>query len=174
MKIIQASIDDLKEIMHLIELCVKKMNEEGSNQWDQSYPNKEIIKEDIDAGYLFVAKFNNKIIGIVVLNHIESKEYNEINWTDSHGKIIVIHRMAVDINWQRKGVAKELISFSEKFARNNKFTSIRTDTYIENIKMQSMFKKLGYKKVGQVFFNNGKTKPFICFEKVLLHDLHKS
>lgn len=167
MKIIQASIDDLNEIMFLIKLCVKKMNEEGSNQWDESYPNEQIIKEDIQSGYLFAAKFNGKIIGIIVLNHIEAKEYNEINWTDSKGKIIVIHRMAVDINWQRKGVAKDLLYFSEKFARNNDFTSIRTDTYIENLKMQSMFKKLGYRKVGQVFFNNGKNKPFICFEKLL-------
>ncbi|WP_171011339.1 GNAT family N-acetyltransferase [Haloimpatiens lingqiaonensis] len=167
MEIVQASISDLKEIMCLIKNCVKKMNEEGSNQWDESYPNEQVIKEDISSGYLFAAKFNDKIIGIVVLNHIEAKEYSDINWTDSQGKIMVIHRMAVDIHWQRKGVAKALMCFSENFARNNKFTSIRTDTYIENEKMQSMFKNLGYKKVGQVFFNNGKIKPFICFEKVL-------
>lgn len=167
MKIVQAVSKDLNEIMCLLKLCVEKMNREGSYQWDSSYPNEQVIKEDIEKGHLYTCKNQDKILGIIVLNYCQNSQYKKLTWKDENGKVLAIHRMAVHVDYQRKGIAKSLMTFAEDLAIKESCTSIRTDTYIENIKMQSMFPKLGYTKVGEVFFNQGRTKPFICFEKTL-------
>ena len=43
---------------------------------------------------------------------------------------------------------------------------IKTDTYSLNKKMKSLFKKLGYKFIGEVKFLS-KEKAFYCYEKIL-------
>ena len=46
------------------------------------------------------------------------------------------------------------------------FIYIKTDTYSLNTKMNSLFKKLGYKFIGEVKFLS-KEKEFYCYEKIL-------
>ena len=46
----KARQDEIEEIMELISKCVQVMQAAGSDQWDESYPNKEIIELDIAQG----------------------------------------------------------------------------------------------------------------------------
>ncbi|MFD3158394.1 GNAT family N-acetyltransferase [Haloimpatiens sp. FM7330] len=167
MKIVKALNEDLSNIMLLISSAVKKMNMEGSYQWDNCYPNEEVISTDIKENSLYILKDGENYLGIIVLNEEQPVEYKDVNWENSIGNILVIHRMAVNPLYQGQGIAKKLMQFTEEFALKNNYLSIRTDTYIENIKMQSLFTKCGYNKTGSVFFNNGKQKPFLCYEKII-------
>lgn len=167
MNILNASIKNIDEIMNLLSDSIKKMNLEGSFQWDSNYPNKLIITNDIKNKDLFILEDNNKILGIIVLNSNQAEEYKNLCWKYNNKKTLVIHRMAINPKNQGNGFSKMLMKFAENFAKKNKYKVIRTDTYIENIKMQNLFKKLSYEKAGEVFFNNGKLKPFICYEKLI-------
>ena len=47
MTIRQAKISDIDNIMRMYKSCVHGMIEENIDQWDDTYPNKDIIIKDI-------------------------------------------------------------------------------------------------------------------------------
>ena len=61
-------IEDLQEIMALIARCVTVMQAGGSDQWDDQYPNREVIGVDLQRGTLFAAEGEGRILGIIVLD----------------------------------------------------------------------------------------------------------
>ena len=103
---------------------------------------------------------------IIAINEDQSSEYNNLSWVCNEGKVIVFHRLAVQPNKQRTGIAKELMDFAENYANNNEFTSIRLDAYSGNPKALRLYEQRGYKIVGQVYFPM-RELPFNCYEKVI-------
>ena len=45
----QANINDIENIMKMYDSCVIGMINIGIDQWDSTYPNKEIILKDIES-----------------------------------------------------------------------------------------------------------------------------
>jgi len=59
----KANKTDLENIMKMYKSCVKGMLENGIDQWDDTYPNTEIISEDLNVGTYYVAEIDETIIG---------------------------------------------------------------------------------------------------------------
>ena len=68
---------------------------------------------------------------------------------------------------QRMGYAQKMMSFAEDFARENKYLSVRLDTFSKNVNNQNFYQKRGYKKLGNIFFPNQSESPFYCYELIL-------
>jgi ribosomal protein S18 acetylase RimI-like enzyme len=157
---------EIEEIMELIAKCVQVMQDGGSDQWDASYPNKEIIGLDIERGTLYVCEDNSAIAGIIVLDENQAEEYKAIRWSQNQGPHLVMHRLAVHPEIQGKGIARQLIAFAEDYAERSGYTSIRLDTYAKNSRALWLYPSLGYDRRGEVNFP-GRTASFPVFEKVL-------
>lgn len=56
-----ATIDDLDCVEKIFINAIKVMDSNGINQWDNIYPNKEILKEDILKGEMFLGIVNCNI-----------------------------------------------------------------------------------------------------------------
>jgi len=162
----KARQDEIGEIMELISKCVQVMQAAGSDQWDESYPNKEIIDLDIAQGTLYVCEEDQAIAGILVLDENASEEYKKIEWKQNQGPHLIMHRLAVHPHIQGKGIATRLIAFAEDYAARNGYTSIRLDTYAKNTRALEIYPRLGYDHRGEVGFPN-RTANFPVFEKVL-------
>lgn len=158
--------DELNEIMELIAKCVRVMQDGGSDQWDEGYPNKEIISEDIERGTLFVCFEKDKIAGIIVLDENQAEEYEAIEWTTHKGTHLIMHRLAVHPEVQGKGIARKLIAYAEDVAFRGSYTSIRLDTYAKNVKALELYSRLGYERKGEVNFPD-RTAVFPVFEKLI-------
>lgn len=163
MTIRKCKIDELGIVMELIKESVQDMQARGLDQWDEIYPNTEVISNDIFEGNLYVYA-KEKIAGIIVLNEHQDKEYQEVNWILPNERPMVIHRLCIHPNYQSKGIARAMVSFAEEFAKSQQYLSIRLDTFSENDKACRLYEKLGYKNVGTVTFRKGL---FFCFEKIL-------
>jgi len=157
--------DELQEIMALIARCVKVMQAGGSDQWDEQYPNRDVIGEDLQRGTLFVAEGNERILGIVVLDEHQDEQYGRIDWKQTEGPNLMMHRLAVDPQAQGQGVARKLIEFAENYAVREGYTSIRLDTYNKNTAALKLYRGLGYDERGEVNYP-GKAASFPVFEKV--------
>ena len=48
----KAQQNDLENIMRMYHSCVSGMIKNNVDQWDESYPNSEVISEDIKAKFL--------------------------------------------------------------------------------------------------------------------------
>jgi hypothetical protein len=63
LEIRQAQLDDKKAIFSIIKNVVIDMSSKGINQWDQIYPNEEVVTEDILDREVYVASEDMVING---------------------------------------------------------------------------------------------------------------
>ena len=71
--------------------------------------------------------------------------------------------MGINPKYRRQGKAKNLIRYAENLAMDNGIMYLKTDTNSMNIKMYNLFKKCGFRFVGQMEFM-GKTDVFYCYD----------
>lgn len=158
-------ISEVDSIIALTKACGKNLRDNGIDQWDENYPDLESITNDINTGTLFTYKMEEEIVGIVVLNEIQDEEYAEINWrTPLDSKNLVIHRLAVSPKHQGQGIARKIMDFAENFAVENKYDSIRLDTFSQNPRNQKFYLNRGYQELGSVFLKYKKEHPYICYD----------
>jgi GNAT superfamily N-acetyltransferase len=165
MQINLALPQEIDSIMSLIKAAIKKMHNEGIDQWGDYYPTREIFLADIDHRTLYAARIDDRIAGIVVLNKTQSPEYGSIDWSDKDGKVLAVHRLCVDPVFQGHGVGKKLMRFAEHYALETKYSSIRLDAFSDNHISCSLYHSLDYQRRGNVSFLPGKIS--YCYEKVL-------
>lgn len=166
--IIKAKSNDIQGIMEIIKETVKEMKSYNNTQWDENYPKEQDFDEDIKSGDLYIEKQDEIITGFICVNYIEPEEYKDLKWSKNE-KCMVVHRMAVNPNFRKKGVGSRLMNFAEDLAIKSGVNYLKTDTYSINTKMNSLFRKFNYNFIGDMSFL-GKEEPFYCYEKVLGSD----
>ncbi len=162
-----AAYNDIDTILNLTKACAKHMISEGIHQWNAIYPSKKAFENDVSRGELYVLENTNKIKGCIVVSTFMDEEYIPIQWLTKNKTNIYIHRLAVHPQEQGKGYAQQLMSFAEKFAIDNNYTSIRLDTFSQNARNQKFYELRGYKRLGNIYFPKQSEHPFYCYELVL-------
>ncbi|WP_422656842.1 GNAT family N-acetyltransferase [Paenibacillus sp. EC2-1] len=162
--------EDLQVIMEMISRCVKGMQEGGSDQWDDQYPNPDVIGEDLEREALFVAIGDGRIFGMIVLDQNQEDHFETVDWKQVEGPHLIMHRLAVDPLAQGQGIARKLVAFAEKYAFQGGYKSIRLDTYSKNTAALKLYHGLGYELVGEVYYP-GRVAGFPVFEKDLTSSL---
>ena len=166
-KIELAEINDLNDIMKMIHDCANDLIGKNIFQWNEKYPSRDIFLSDIEKKNLFILKNNSGIIGCIALSHEKDIEYTDVKWLTKDDKNLYLHRLAVDPKFQKKGIGKLLMDFAEDYARNNKFISVRLDTFSKNERNNRFYKSRKYTKLDDVYFPNQSEFPFHCYEKIL-------
>ena len=166
-KIELAEINDINDIMKMIHDCANDLISKNIFQWNEKYPSRDIFLSDIEKKNLFIYKNNSGIIGCIALSHEKDIEYTDVKWLTKDDKNLYLHRLAVDPKFQKKGIGKLLMDFAEDYARNNKFISVRLDTFSKNERNNRFYKSRKYTKLDDVYFPNQSEFPFHCYEKLL-------
>jgi ribosomal protein S18 acetylase RimI-like enzyme len=164
--IVRARQDQASSIMEVIRACVHSMRRAGIFQWDEIYPSRELIEEDVRDGSSYLAQANGVILGAVCLNEQQDAVYQQVRWCGIE-PVLVVHRLCVDPACQGQGIASRLMDFAEEYARQHAYASIRLDAYTGNPSAVKLYETRGYRKAGQVYFPR-RELPFYCFEKILV------
>jgi GNAT superfamily N-acetyltransferase len=161
----KATTSEIPAIWDILEQAIARRKEDGSDQWQDGYPNPEVVKKDIAAEHGFVLTDGETIIGYTAVLINDEPEYAKIKgeWL-SNTDFVVFHRVALSENYLGKGLAKKILEHIEEFALSNSIYSVKADTNFDNIAMLKIFEKSGYKYCGKVYFRGGERK---AFEKVL-------
>lgn len=167
MKIEKAHISDLEHLLSITKSCAKFMIENGIFQWNEHYPSKEVLLNDINLNQLWKLVENNLIIGLIVLTEVEDKEYKSVKWLTENENNLYVHRLAIHPNFQGKGFAQKLMNFAENYAIENIYNSIRLDTFSQNKRNLQFYEKQDYKRLESIYFPKQSEHPFYCYEKVL-------
>jgi GNAT superfamily N-acetyltransferase len=162
----KADTSEIPEIWDIIQHAILRRKEDGSTQWQDGYPNPEVLQKDIEKATGYVLTEENSIIGYSAVAINEEPEYANIKgkW-QTNEDFIVFHRLAISSTHLGKGLAKMIFQFIEDFAINNQIYSIKADTNSDNLAMLNIFDQLGYSYCGEVYFRGSPRK---AFEKVLL------
>ena len=82
------------------------------------------------------------------------------------GEYAVIHRIAVSEKIKGKGTAAKIIKLIEEKCKEKNIKSIKIDTHKDNISMQRLLEKSGFKYCGIIYLEDGNER--IAFEKIIL------
>lgn len=167
MELIKAKDSDIDKIMNIIGIAQDHFKSEGIDQWQNNYPNHKVIKEDIDNNNSYVLKEEEKIVGTTAIIFDGEKTYDTIydGYWLSHGEYTVIHRMAVDFNYRGTGFSSIFLREIEKLSIDKEIYSVKVDTHRENIPMQKLLLKSGYKECGWIYLEDKSKR--IAYEKLL-------
>lgn len=158
-----AELADAPSVMEILALCREEMRVHGIDQWDETYPNLQIVEDDARSRSLFVIREDGRCVGSVCLNDLQPAEYCSVPWRCTGGRALVVHRLCVLPERQRRGVGRRLMEFAEDCARERGFACIRLEVYIGAPRAVALYEHLGYQRVGQVRFPRRRL-PFDCFE----------
>ena len=167
MVIKKASEQDLEQLLTIVKNCGQNLIEQGIFQWNEKYPKKEDLLEDIELQELWKLEGKNCIIGLIVLTENEDAEYQQVNWLTKNQRHLYIHRLAVDPKFQGKGYAQKLMDFAESYAKEKGYNSIRLDTFSQNKRNQQFYEQRNYIKLESIYFPNQSAFPFYCYEKIM-------
>lgn len=167
MSIEKASERDLGNIFALTKSCAKLLISQGIFQWNEHYPSKEVLLNDIKLKQIWKCVINNKLVGIIVLTEVEDEDYKRVKWLTNNQNNLYVHRLAIHPDYQGEGYARKLMGFAEQYAVDKKYNSIRLDTFSQNKRNQRFYEKRNYVKLSEIFLPNQSEFPFYCYEKVL-------
>ena len=163
----KATILDIEPIMVITKACAKSMIAKGIYQWNEHYPNKTAFANDVKRNELYVLEIDNDIVGCIVVSTFMDQEYVPIKWLTKNENNIYIHRLAIHPKYQSLGYAQQLMDFAEQIAIENNYSSIRLDTFSQNIRNQKFYELRDYKRLGDIYFPKQSKYPFHCYELVL-------
>ena len=160
-----ATPSEVPQIWAILEQAIQRRKADGSAQWQDGYPNPEVVTQDIENGVGYVLTFEEIIIAYSAILINDEPEYANLKgkWITT-GDFVVFHRIAVAEPFLGKGVAKALFYAIEELARQNHIYSIKADTNYDNAAMLALFEKTGYVYCGEVYFRGSERK---AFEKVV-------
>lgn len=164
-----AEARDLRAILRLIRHARSAIRALGIDQWQDGYPEPEVIEGDILRGAGRVFERDGEIAGYMVpLPGIEPA-YAHIDgaWL-CDGPYLTVHRMAIDDAWRGSGLSVEMLESAEALARECGAASVRADTHRGNRAMRGLLEKCGYACCGEVAYDVTAGDPIrVAYEKRL-------
>lgn len=157
MEIRKSTPADLPRMEEIYADARKFMAEQGNpTQWTKGYPRREILEEDIAKERSFVCLEGDEIVAVFCYFEGVDPTYLKIydgQWLNSkpYG---VVHRIASN----KKGAGSFCLDYCYNRCKN-----LRVDTHSENIPMQKLLNKLGFKYCGVIFLGNGEAR--IAYQK---------
>ena len=161
MKIRPACPEELDTLHDIVRAATRDMDRQGILQWDETYPNREILSKDLERHELYVIEVEGQVTGLVAKNDDQSPEYAAVQWLYP-GRALVVHRLTIHPACQRNGLAARLMDFVEEMAAAEGYDCIRLDAFTRNRAAFTLYENRGYRRAGIVRFRKGE---FYCYEK---------
>lgn len=166
LQIKKATKEQLKDIVDLYKNCGRAMLEQGFDNWAEDYPSIQSVLEDLVQQHLYCLMEGKKLLGVMVLDEKQPLPYQEVLWQYEATKVLVVHRLAVAVQEQKKGYARQLMHYAEQYAKQERYAVIRLDAYSINERLLNFYERLGYQSAQEAIYLDAQIKhPFICFEK---------
>lgn len=142
-----ANPDEIEDILCIIKEAQQRMKLSGMSQWQNNYPNLDIIKDDVLKKALYVSIIDNKIVATMsVFSYDPVYEKIQGSWLNDN-PYKVIHRIAVADHVIGKRITEAMINFI--FEHFN-VKDIRIDTHPLNQPMIKSLERQGFKYCGIV------------------------
>lgn len=135
------------------------------------YPTGKFIQDSIMKSELIIAEIDNNIVGVMIINHDSTKGYEKMKWKTEGTKdeIALIHAFGVSPNFQKQGIAREILTYVIKRSKEMKIKAIRLDVLASNKPAQKLYTTVGFDYIGtiQLFYENTGITDFLLYELIL-------
>lgn len=161
-----STTEDIPFIMGMIAQAQNYFKQQGVDQWQDGYPNTEVIRNDIRNHNSYVLLQEDRIIATAMISFDGEPTYADIDghWLTDH-PYAVVHRIAVESALKGQNIAGSILAFAEKMCHERQIPCLRIDTHEENHSMQRVAAKSGFQYCGIIKVRDG--APRKAYEKVL-------
>lgn len=166
MRIVMGETRHVDPVWGLMDRCKRALEAQDIFQWDDVYPTRQVVEADVRRGALYVLEDDDgQCLASVVLDDAQADEYASLAWAGEE-PALVVHRLCVDPKVQGQGHAHRLMEFAELHAARSGYASVRLDAYTGNPRSVGLYRRRGYREVGQIHFPR-RGLPFWCFELIV-------
>ena len=136
------------------------------------YPTRKVAETALQNNALYVYEENGIVLGSVILDGQQPKEYKKIEWPSNtpNEKVMIIHLLMVRPSAAGKGIGSLMANHAIDIAKQHSCAVVRLDTGEQNVPAASLYKKLGFHlvstsqmKVGGMISHNR----HLFFEKIV-------
>jgi len=158
----KANLSDIPELLRVFNKAKEYMKSSGNpNQWGSNYPPLEDLESEIKEGIIYVFENEDKhIYATFLLMDKPEPTYSYIEdgkWLDN-SPYATIHRVASD--GTTRGVFTKILEYA-----SSKYNHLRIDTHNDNLTMQHLVEKHGFKYCGIIYLTNGDKR--LAYEFIL-------
>jgi GNAT superfamily N-acetyltransferase len=162
----KARHSEITIIWNILQDAIDQRKKDGSEQWQNGYPNEQTVYDDINNGYGYVLIDNNVIVAYAAIIFGEELAYNDIkgSWL-TNDDYVVIHRVATSNEYKGKGIATQFFRMIEDLSIEQNVYSIKVDTNFDNIPMMKVLDKLEYTYCGEILFGGALRR---AYQKIII------
>ncbi len=160
----KATAADLDAIMRNVEDAKHR----GTCDWDDEYPDREIIAADIASGGTYVLRGDEGVAASICM-HAKDEETHELEsapgiaWTATDAPC-GLSRLCVRPELQNAGLGRRMMQSVMAEAKARGLTGIRLLASVDNPAANSLYIRLGCNRLGETRLYDW---PFIAYEKLL-------
>lgn len=163
MELRKAKVHELDTAMALIDQAKAFLKQQGVDQWQSGYPDRDCIAADLatEKGYFCVE--DGTVVGYLCIDFDGEPAYASLHGTWlTQEAYVVVHRMALDDRVKGRGLASRAFTLVEELAREKGVHSFKVDTDRDNRIMRHLLEKNGFSYCGTIRFDNSEK---VAFEK---------
>ena len=146
-----AKMDELDDIQRIFDTARAFMRANGNmHQWNDGYPQRELLVDDIEKKQLFVVEEEGALGGVFAFILGADPTYSYIEggqWLNDR-PYGTIHRIGGD--GTVKGLVAKALAFALQYTGQ-----VRADTHEDNKPMQHVLEKNGFVRCGVIYLENG-------------------
>ena len=170
MEIIKATASHAEAMLELFSEARATIAALGIDQWQNGYPSREVVEEDIALSRAYAVMDDGARCGTFVLIEDGEPTYDKIfegHWPtgDDSQDYVAMHRVAISVRMRGKGISSAIIDYAVARARELGRASVRIDTHKGNVVMRRMLEKHGFTYCGVIYLESGDAR--VAYEKVL-------
>lgn len=165
MNLRKTTLAEAPQVWEILQDAIAQRKKEGSQQWQDGYPNWQTVLHDIEKEQSYVVEEQGKIVACAAIIFGVEPTYEHIDgkWL-SEDAYVVVHRVATAESYKGKGLATQLFHKIEALALAHNTYSIKVDTNFDNLPMLKILEKAGYTYCGEISVRG---LPRKAFEKLL-------
>ena len=148
MRLIQATSADLAAIQTFYAHVVSHTPDMPIyGRWKQGlYPTEEDFTKYIQGHSLYLYQEGETIVGAMAVTMFQGEDYHAIAWSQelADDEVAVIHILAVNPDYQGRGIGAQLVCEAISLAKANGMKAIRLDALASNLPAHKLYERLGF------------------------------
>ena len=170
--------EDILGVMAVLDEARATIATLGIDQWQDGYPQKEVIEKDISIGasHCIEDTESGEIISTFALFLDGDPLYDNIfdgEWKTGSSPssllddvvYVALHRVAISVKARGSGLSGAIINFATDAAKKAGKRSVRIDTHEGNVVMRKMLEKHGFVHCGTIYLEDGAAR--VAYEKLI-------
>ncbi|MMZ59477.1 Acetyltransferase (GNAT) family protein [compost metagenome] len=140
----QGQLDDVELIRSLLIEAATWMGTLSFQQWKPDQFTVEEVQSYFHGRDIYLLCSNQEVIGLCTIQDDDPDYWGPLN----ESGYSYLHRLTVRNRYRGKNLSKELIYWAARRSKEQQRKGLRLDTAAQNEKLNSLYRKLGFKSKG--------------------------